>query len=139
LQKIKALRDEELHREETGYYDSDLDTDDDETKELLSQAHRIKAKEDLMRMEFRERKSTNVPKLPRTLGRKRARTMDRLEDELGELGVDIGRKRMRNFCDEQDRIPSNAKKIRIGHLPSLLPPETVPRDEIGIPNEEVTV
>jgi len=73
-EKIKALRGEELHREGTGYYDSDMDTDDEETKKLLSQANQIKEKEDFMRMEFRQRKSTSGPKLPRTLVRKRART-----------------------------------------------------------------
>jgi uncharacterized membrane protein YhiD involved in acid resistance len=87
LQKLKKLLEEEKRREQAGFYDADMDDDDEETKRLLSLAEQIKEKEDLRRQEFRLNKGTNQPKMPRKIGRKRERSMTRLEEELGGLGV----------------------------------------------------
>lgn len=135
---MKALRSEERNRELAGFYDKEMDDCDDRTKELLLQAAKIKEREDLMRMEFRLKKSVkNQPKIPRRIGRKRERTMDRLENELGALGVDIRKKRMKNFEDEQNR-EQIGKKIRVGRSRSLSAPPIIPRDEKGIPNKKVS-
>jgi len=133
VEKFKRLKEEEKMREESGLYDSDLDTDDDETKELLIQAGQIKEKEDLMRMESKLKKGVDKPRLSRKVGRKRERTMDRLEHELGGLGVDIKSKRMRHLEEEQQREPFG-KKIRVGRSPSVSAQQALPRDVQGIPD-----
>jgi hypothetical protein len=119
-----------------GFYDEEMDDDDDETRELLMQAEKIKEKEDLRRMEFRLKKNSHQPKMPRRIARKRERTIGRLEDELGELGVDIRQKRMKNFEKEQER-EQTGKKIRVGRSRSISAAPTIPRDELGIPDKKV--
>lgn len=82
------------------------------------------------------RKSVRKPRLTRSVGRKRERTMERLENELSELGVNIEAKRMRNLMIEQERVPT-VKKIRVGKSASLSAPEIPSRDVQGIPNIKV--
>lgn len=102
FQKFKTLKEEEKKREEAGLYALDLDDDDEETTALLMQAEKIKEKEDLLRMESRL-KRVEKPRMSRKLGRKRDRTISRLEEEMNELGVDIKKKRMSHFIEEQER------------------------------------
>lgn len=132
---MKALKEEEAEREAANYYASDLDTDDEETTQLLIQAEKIKEKEDMIRMESRFRR-VEKPKMSRRIARKRERTMTRLENDLGALGVDVASKRMRNFEMEQDR-EQTGRKIHVGRSPSLPAYHSVPRDIAGIPNEKV--
>lgn len=136
IQKLRALKEEEQLREQAGYYDSDIAEDDEETKELLQQAEKIKEKEDLMRLDSRLRKSVEKAKMPRRIGRKRERSMSRLESELGSLGVDITKKKMRNLEQEQDR-EQLGKKIRVGRSPSLAASRPPPRQEIGVVDKKV--
>lgn len=96
------MKEEEAKREEAGLYAEDMDDDDEETQKLLMQAEQIKEKEDLMRMESRL-KRVEKPRMSRKLGRKRERTMSRLEGEMSDLGVNIKKKRMSNFHQEQER------------------------------------
>ncbi|KAI1733029.1 nucleolar GTP-binding protein 1 (NOG1) domain-containing protein [Ditylenchus destructor] len=133
--KFQNLIEEEKKREEAGIYDSDIEIDDEE-KELLATAHKIKEKEDFIRMESRQKRKVDKPRMSRTIGRKRERTMSRLEDELGTLGVDITKKRMRNFHSEQER-EQFGKKIHVGRSPSIRAHYSVPRDEKGVPDEKV--
>lgn len=115
-----------------------MDEDDEETKQLLKQAEQIMQKEEMCRMEFRAKKRTNRPKMTRKLGeRKRARSMSRLETELGALGVDVTKKRMRHLEEEQMR-EQTGRKIRVGRSPSLAAPEHIPRDERAIPDKKVS-
>ncbi|KAL3123110.1 hypothetical protein niasHT_005043 [Heterodera trifolii] len=44
VQKLLKLRDEEKKREEAGFYDSDMDEDDEETRKLLREAEKHNAK-----------------------------------------------------------------------------------------------
>ncbi|KAL3121384.1 hypothetical protein niasHT_004968 [Heterodera trifolii] len=138
VEKLLKLRDEEKKREEAGFYDSDMDEDDEETRKLLREAEKITQKEQLRRMEFREKKSTNQPKMPRKIGRKRERSMARLEEELGDLGVDIASKKMRHLSEEQNR-EQRGKKIRVGRSPSVKAPPKTPRDVQGIPDKKIRV
>jgi nucleolar GTP-binding protein len=131
IEKIKALKEEEKLRQDAGYYDSDIAEEDEETKELLVQAEKIKEKEDLLRMDFRLRKNVDKAKMPRRIGRKRERSMSRLESELGALGVDVTKKRMKNFEKEQER-EQMGKKIRVGRSPSLAASRPPPREERGV-------
>lgn len=130
------MKEEEKNREESGIYDSDMDSDDDETKELLVQAEKIKEKEDLMRMESRFKKGVDKPKLSRKIGRKRERTMDRFEQEFADLGVNIRSKKMRHLNEEQER-EQTGKKIRVGRSPSVHAQQALPRNVQGIPDQEV--
>ncbi|KAF1763580.1 hypothetical protein GCK72_011847 [Caenorhabditis remanei] len=75
----KLLKEEEL-LEEAGEYESDLDSDDEETKEKMSQALQIRKKEKLLTLEH-------------TVNKRIAR----LEHGLGEMGVDIDTKKMKNL------------------------------------------
>ena len=128
---------EEKRREQAGFYDADMDEDDDETKRLLSLAEQITEKEKLRRMESQFNKGVNQPKIPRTAGRKRERSMSRLEKELGDLGVNIDSKRMKNLNTEQQREHVGGKKIRVGRSPSVPVPERTPRDVKGLPDRKV--
>lgn len=82
---LKKVREEERLREEAGYYDKDLDSDDEETRKWLADADAIEEREKMRRVEHILSKK-DKPKVPRLLARKRERTMDTLETELGSLG-----------------------------------------------------
>lgn len=112
-----------------------MDTEDEETTELLKQAEKIKQREDFLRMESRLKRVAK-PKMPRKIGLKRDRTMSRLEEELGELGVDVIKKRMRNFENEQDR-EERGRKIHVGRSPSIPAHKSVPRDIKALPDPTV--
>jgi hypothetical protein len=116
-----------------------MDNDDDETKRLLFLAEQITEKEKLLRMESQYNKSTNQPKIPRTAGRKRERSMSRLEKELGDLGVHVNAKRMRNLEAEQQREHVGGKQLRVGRSPSVPVPARIPRDIKGLPDTKVCV
>ena len=129
---------EEKQREQAGFYDADMDEDDEETKRLLALAEQITEKEKLRRMEFGLNKGTNQPKMPRKVGRKRERSMSRLEQELGDLGVNIRKKKMRHLEEEQQK-DHLGKKIRVGRSPSVPAPERVPRDVQAMPDKKVCI
>nr|CAD2184083.1 unnamed protein product [Meloidogyne enterolobii] len=139
VEKLKKLLEEEKRREQAGFYDADMDEDDDETKRLLSLAEQITEKEKLRRMESQFNKGVNQPKIPRTAGRKRERSMSRLEKELGDLGVNIDSKRMKNLNTEQQREHVGGKKIRVGRSPSVPVPERTPRDVKGLPDRKIRI
>uniref|UniRef100_A0A914LCR6 Nucleolar GTP-binding protein 1 n=1 Tax=Meloidogyne incognita TaxID=6306 RepID=A0A914LCR6_MELIC len=139
VEKLKKLLEEEKRREQAGFYDADMDEDDDETKRLLSLAEQITEKEKLRRMESQFNKGVNQPKIPRTAGRKRERSMSRLEKELGDLGVNIDSKRMKNLNNEQQREHVGGKKIRVGRSPSVPVPERTPRDVKGLPDRKIRI
>lgn len=75
-------------------------------------------------------------KMPRKIGLKRSRLMSRFEKELGELGVDVTKKRMHNFETEQDRV-ERGRKIHVGRSPSIQAHKSVPRDIKAMPDLKV--
>uniref|UniRef100_A0A0N5AVP8 Nucleolar GTP-binding protein 1 n=1 Tax=Syphacia muris TaxID=451379 RepID=A0A0N5AVP8_9BILA len=129
-ENLQTLEQEEEERVKAGYYDDDLDSDDEETKELLENAKAISRKERMMRKESALKKVTK-PRMGRSVVRKRERTMKRLESDLQELGVNIQAKRMRNLSIEQKREPT-VKKIRVGRSRSLSAARAPSRDLQGI-------
>ncbi|KHN73763.1 putative nucleolar GTP-binding protein 1 [Toxocara canis] len=131
--KLEAIQKEEQERIEAGYYDEDLDSDDEETKKLLEDAKKIRQKEEKLRMESRAKKAVARPRTGRSVTRKRERTMERLEAELSELGVDVDAKRMKNLSDEQKREVT-VKKIRVGRSQSYGAVRAPSRDVKGIPD-----
>uniref|UniRef100_F1KX82 Nucleolar GTP-binding protein 1 n=1 Tax=Ascaris suum TaxID=6253 RepID=F1KX82_ASCSU len=133
--KLEAIQFEEQQRIEAGYYDEDLDSDDDETKKLLEDAEKIHQKEQYLRMKSRAKKAVEKPRAGRSIARKRERTVERLETELSGLGFDLEAKRMKNLKAEQQR-QLTAKKIHVGRsqtLTALRPPS---RDVQGVPDRK---
>lgn len=128
LAQFKKIEEEEKLRTEAGFYDEDLDSDDEETRELLKDAAAIEEKEALFRMEHIMKK-VDRPQVSRKLIRKRERTLTQLEDEMGDLGVDLKKRKMDNFKAAQ-QIVARGKKIKVGRSHSLEPKRATPRNEL---------
>ncbi|EYB98479.1 hypothetical protein Y032_0131g1648 [Ancylostoma ceylanicum] len=133
--KLADLLAEEELREKAGEYDSDLDSDDEETKEKLELAKQIREKEKLLALENHMNKSKAGSHVSRLNVRKRERSMNRLEEEMQELGVEVNTKRMKNLQGQAQK-PQLGKKIKVGRSPSLSASRPAPRDELAIPNKE---
>uniref|UniRef100_A0AC35FSF1 Nucleolar GTP-binding protein 1 n=1 Tax=Panagrolaimus sp. PS1159 TaxID=55785 RepID=A0AC35FSF1_9BILA len=129
------LTKEERERIEAGVYDKDLDSDDEETKKLLRRAVQIREKEELAKQEFRFKKGTDQPVVPRKIGQKSKRTMEHFENEMSKLGVDISKKKMKNLEGDSAR-PIRGKRIRVGRSQSLSGNTALPRDVQGVPDLE---
>ncbi|CAJ0567543.1 unnamed protein product, partial [Mesorhabditis spiculigera] len=134
--KLAYLLEEERRLIEAGEYEDDLDSDDEETKDLLKTATKIKEKEDMRKLENWEKKvNSTAHHISRSIHRKRERTMSKLEQDLGELGMEVKAKRMKNLQTDSRRTPS-AMKIRVGKSRSLSANRSVPRPEQGLPEPE---
>ncbi|CAD6196883.1 unnamed protein product [Caenorhabditis auriculariae] len=136
--KLEALLHEEELLEKAGEYESDLDSDDDETKEKMKLALQIREKEKLLTLESQLTKSKAGRSGSRVISRKRDRSMSRLEEELGDLGVEIDVKRMKNL-QGQCAKPQIGKKMKIGHSLKNQPKQAPPRDEQAMPDVEKRV
>jgi len=135
VEMMRRVKEEEKLREEAGYYDEDLDSDDDETRKWLGDASKIEEKEKLMRLEHALNK-TDKPQIPRRIVGKRGRTMERLEDELGSLGVDMKKRKMSNLIEESQK-PKHAKKVKnLGRSSSIKSFRAHPKDQ-AIPDLEI--
>ncbi|VDL82236.1 unnamed protein product [Nippostrongylus brasiliensis] len=154
--KLADLLAEEELREKAGEYESDLDSDDEETKEKLELARQIREKEKLLTLENQMNKSKAGRQVSRLNVRKRERSMGRLEEQMQELGVEvlniaetllcvdillstflivqIDTKRMKNLQGQAEK-PQLGKKMRVGRSPSLSASRPPPRDELGIPDK----
>uniref|UniRef100_A0A1I7TQ90 Nucleolar GTP-binding protein 1 n=1 Tax=Caenorhabditis tropicalis TaxID=1561998 RepID=A0A1I7TQ90_9PELO len=133
--KLESLLKEEELLEQAGEYDSDLDSDDEETKEKMQLALQIREKEKLLTLEHAVNKRIAGRVGSRVHTRKRERSMSRLEHELGELGVDVDTKKMKNL-QGQCAKPQLGKKMKIGRSRSLSAVRPAPRDELAFPDEE---
>uniref|UniRef100_A0A7E4ZQN6 Nucleolar GTP-binding protein 1 n=1 Tax=Panagrellus redivivus TaxID=6233 RepID=A0A7E4ZQN6_PANRE len=129
------LTSEERQRIAAGIYDADLDSDDEDTKKLLAIADRITAKEDMCRLNFRMKKATDGPRIARKIGQKRTRTMENFEKAMGELGIDLSKKRMKNL-EADSAKPLRGKRMKVGHSASIGANTAPPRDVQGIPDLE---
>lgn len=69
--KLEALEREEEERINSGYYDFNLSSEDEELQEVRGLAKKIRKKKGIMKFEQRM-KQTNKPKLPRTAKKVRA-------------------------------------------------------------------
>jgi nucleolar GTP-binding protein len=134
-QKLADLLKEEELREAAGEYDSDLDSDDEETKEKLELAKEIREKEKLLALENQFHKSKAGSQVSRKNVRKRERSMSRLESELNDLGVDVDVKKMKNLQGAAAR-PALGKKVKVGRSRTLSAVRPAPRDELAIPDEK---
>jgi nucleolar GTP-binding protein len=134
--KLTALLEEEHLRVNAGLYDDDMDSDDDETREMRTQAKIIRRKQVLITKESRERRSSTKPKTSR-IGRKRERSRSRLESEMQELGVDLSAKKMRHLSDQTRSRSVSVKKARLDVSTNRVRSnsKSVPRDEQGLRDE----
>jgi len=131
--KLQQLKEAERLREEAGVYDSDMESDTSETRNVLRQARQIRNKQIMMRNESRAKKAVEKPRLSRSVTRKRGRTGARLEAELAELGVKVDAKKMRRLEESANRS-TTVKKIRVGKSPSIdiSMHRSLPRDVQGV-------
>ncbi|KAJ1349930.1 hypothetical protein KIN20_005609 [Parelaphostrongylus tenuis] len=134
IRKLADLLAEEELREKAGEYDPDLDSDDEETKEKLELARQIREKEKLITLENQMNKAKAGRHVSRLNVRKRERSMSSLEQQMGELGVEIEAKRMKHL-QTQAQKSQHGKKMRVGRSPSLSASRPPPRDELGIPDK----
>ncbi|OZC05449.1 GTP-binding domain protein [Onchocerca flexuosa] len=133
---LESIRNEEEAKIQAGFYDEDLDLNDDETKKLFENAKKIVEKESQLKMASQAKKSITKPRLSRSVARKRDRNMMCLEEQFRDLGADIHPAQLKNMAKEQMREPT-VKKIRVGKSPSLVASRPPSRDVQGIKNDEV--
>jgi nucleolar GTP-binding protein len=126
---IRKVKEEERLREEAGYYDEELDTDDEGTRKLLADAEKIEEKEKLIRLEHTLKK-VDRPHLDRRVARKRERTLDKLENELGALGVDMKKRKMEKLRDQSEKPLRGKNMKRLGRSLSLQPKNATPKDQL---------
>ncbi|KPM06728.1 nucleolar GTP-binding protein 1-like protein, partial [Sarcoptes scabiei] len=138
--KLDELIREEEERINSGFYDFDIDSDQ-ESKEIRETAEKIRDKKALLQFNRRMNK-TKKPRIPRTR-KMRERSLSRLREEQRNLGVDMDSDEEGNYFDEAvvdseiHRPP--LKKSRIdaeGHVRSS---SKTPRDRIGLKNEEMRI
>ena len=138
--KLDALIREEEERINSGYYDFDLESEDEELQEIRQLARKIRDKKGLLKFEQRMN-NTNKPIMPRT-NKKRERSLSRLRQEQRELGVDIESDEDSNYFDEA-AIPDSdihrppLKKSRVDDEGRVRSSSKTPRDRIGLKNDEV--
>jgi len=134
--KLTALLEEEHLRVNAGLYDDDMDSDDDDTREMRKQAKIIRRKQVIITKESREKRSSTKPKAPR-IGRKRERSRSRLESEMQELGVDLRAKKMHHLSDRSLSRVVSVKKARLDPSTNRVRSSSraVPRDEQGLKDE----
>ncbi|KAI6175398.1 Nucleolar GTP-binding protein 1 [Aphelenchoides bicaudatus] len=129
VEMLKKVKEEERLREEAGYYDEDLDSDDEETRKWLEDASRIEEKEKLRRLEHSLNK-TDKPQIPRRVVKKRERTLDKLEEELEGLGVNMKKRKMSKLLEESEK-PLRGKSVkRVGRTLSLPAKTAKPKDQM---------
>ncbi|KHJ96299.1 GTP-binding domain protein, partial [Oesophagostomum dentatum] len=144
--KLADLLAEEELREKAGEYDSDLDSDDEETKEKLELAKQIREKEKVAcsRKSDKQGKSgqsslttecSQARKINEPFGRRNAGTWSRGMSNLLCCVFQVTTKRMKNLLGQAQK-PQLGKKIKVGRSPSLAASRPAPRDELAIPNKE---
>uniref|UniRef100_A0AC34RI71 Nucleolar GTP-binding protein 1 n=1 Tax=Panagrolaimus sp. JU765 TaxID=591449 RepID=A0AC34RI71_9BILA len=107
---------------------------DDETQELLKTGLRIREKEKMCQLKH-VMGNISGPRHSRVIGRKHERTMERFEEEMADLGVDLSKKRMRHLQDDASR-PTYGKTVKVGRSSSLSARSAPPRDVQGLPDLE---
>ncbi|KAK5637812.1 hypothetical protein RI129_000003 [Pyrocoelia pectoralis] len=137
--KLEALEREEEERINSGYYDIDLDSPDEELEEIQDLAKKIRHKKGLLKFEQRMNNS-NKPSIDRT-AKKRERSLSRFRGEQRDLGVDISSDEEGNNWDDSidqglQRPP--LKKVRTNNEGDIVSnKKIVPRDREGIVDVEM--
>ena len=106
MEKLEALEKEEELRDQSGYYDIESESEDENMKEIRTLAGKIRIKKKLMKND-RKIDRTTKPVMPRTSEPvKRSRSVSRLKSEFTDLGVDMTGTEDANFA----KTPNSAQK-----------------------------
>jgi nucleolar GTP-binding protein len=139
MEKLEKLEEEEGLREQAGMYDDEADQDDEEAKELRQKAAEVRKQHLIIMKESHERRSSTKPKMPRE-GRKRERSLSRMDSELGRLGIPISPARMRNLSRSMSRPPAKKLRTLSASERNRSRSKSVPaRDEQGVKNETARI
>uniref|UniRef100_A0A0N4ZT74 Nucleolar GTP-binding protein 1 n=1 Tax=Parastrongyloides trichosuri TaxID=131310 RepID=A0A0N4ZT74_PARTI len=129
-EKIKT---DETSREAAGVYDEDMETDDEETTKFLEISKQITEKEQLIRLDSRLRDRINVAKQSRLIARKSERTKEKLQQQLGSLGINVSEDRLKNMHAESEK-QLRGKKMNIGFVPTIKAPAKIPKRLLSMPS-----
>lgn len=133
MAKLEELEKEEEERDQDGYYDVEFSEDDEEMSEIRVLADEIRDKKALMKNASFMKKSSTKPKTGRQ-SRKRERSVSRLRNEMGELGVDLSDDDLDNARDASilRHRPGPVKKMRVDSEGRVRSSSKVPRDVSGV-------
>ncbi|KAG8179833.1 hypothetical protein JTE90_020816 [Oedothorax gibbosus] len=131
-EKLDKLEKEEELREEAGFYAESESEDDDEMKTIRALAKKIREKKGLLRQDHQIRKACTKAKLPRT-AKKRSRSVSRLRQEFGELGVELGNRENAHYNDARvGRVVRSVKRKREDSEGRVRSSSRTPRDVSGV-------
>ncbi|XP_015794485.1 nucleolar GTP-binding protein 1 [Tetranychus urticae] len=134
--KLAELEEQERQLIENGYYDPNLEEENEQIKEIRALARQIQHKKALLKNEYWLKKGITRPKLPRT-GRKRERSVSRLKHEFEELGIEFSDDDGTHYAEAAEprtRGPP-LKKVRTDSEGRVRSSSTKPRDQSGIRDE----
>ncbi|XP_046673325.1 nucleolar GTP-binding protein 1 [Homalodisca vitripennis] len=137
FKKLADLEHEEALREEAGMYAVPKIEMDETMQEIRELAQKIRDKKTIMKQEARLVKHSTKPHTPRTATAKvRERSVNRLEKQMSQLGVDLESneeahyKRTRGRSKSLSRPPN--KKMRMESEPRARSMSRPPRDLSGV-------
>ncbi|XP_053200790.1 GTP-binding protein 4-like, partial [Panonychus citri] len=138
--KLAQLEEEERQLLANGYYDPNLEEEDEQLKEIRGLARQIRHKKALLKNEHWLNKGITRAKLPRT-GRKRERSVSRLRHEFEELGVEFSDDEGTHYADASAPRPRGPplKKLRTDSEGRVRSSSTKPRDQSGVRDIEEKV
>lgn len=131
--KLLALEEEEKLREEAGFYDDDVSSEDEEMAEIRSLARQIRDKKALIIKARREKSSMNAPQVPR-----KAKAVKRksFETEMNSLGIEPTADGHYTQVRSRSRTPVARKRQRVDSTGRATSSMRTPRDESGIRDPE---
>lgn len=137
FEKLNELEREEEARIAGGLYDYKVPVLSEQMREIEQLANQIREKQMILKDETRVNKASTKPIMPRTAGAKvRGRSVSRLKEELGELGVDMEDTEDAHFMKTKKRSrsmsESNAKRQRLQSVSRNRSVSRPGRDEMGV-------
>ena len=145
--KLQQLEEEEERLENDGFYNSDVEFEDEEEAEINSKAQWIRNKRKLMKNESRSRKALhNRAIIPR---QKQRKTLSQMEEHLETIGIDPtpvterarGRSRTRGGESGHEVVMREASSVRAaGRQPSQSRPpreQSSNRAELGLSTQSL--
>merc|ERR1712001_275920 len=120
MKKLEELEKEEELRDQSGYYNLESESEDENMKDIRSKASQIRIKKKLMKNDQRIDNTKNKPVMPRTTEAvKRSRSVSRLKKEFSDLGVDMTGTDDAKFANtpnkrkNREKSRENAKKAKM--------------------------
>ncbi|XP_071826191.1 GTP-binding protein 4-like isoform X1 [Apostichopus japonicus] len=131
--KLLELEDEEKLREEAGFYDEDMSSDDEEMREIRSLARQIRDKKSLI-VSARKDRNMKTPQVPR-----KAKAVSRkdFEDTMKSLGIEPTEQGHYTQKRGRSRTPVARKRQRMDESGRATSSSRTPRDESGIRDPKV--